>query len=440
MVSDFSLGNLDPAYIPIGEPDPHNVGIVSFTTDRNPEDPSRMQAFSSVANFDDESVTVLLELFVNDVSVDVVEQTIKAGEEEGWTFDLPDLTEATLKLVMQHDDDLQVDNVAYAAINRPRLANVLLVTPGDETFRIALQTRQILELANVAFANPASLSTPQQQTQLDTGAYDLVIFDRCQPPHMPQANTLFIDALPPGDGWQRGPVEGPPTIIDVDRVHPLTQLVDMNFVQIAEGHKLKPPLGSTVLFDSAIGPIFAIGPRQGFEDAVLGFPLLTTDNGETIPNTTWPLRPSFPVFVYNLVRYLGGSRGSAGITNVEPGAPITLRSPTGAQSLTVVTPSGDKKVLLPDGHGSFVYTDTDSVGIYQVEHDGSDLVQRFVVNLFNARESDIRPHPEIELGHEKVAAAAQVQIARRELWKWIVALGLLVLGLEWYIYNRRVYL
>ncbi len=439
-VSDFSLGNLEPVFVPCGQPDADNVGIVAFATDRNPENPQRMQAFSSVANFGSEPVTVLLELFIDDVSVDLVEQTIDAGQEKGWHFELPDLDEAMLKLVMQHDDCLPLDNVAYAAINRPRPAQVLLVTPGDETLRVALQTQQITDIAEVAFADPAVLADATHQSHVATGAYDLIIYDRCQPQSMPQANTLFLDALPPGDTWQRGPADGPPTIIDIDRVHPLTQLVDMNYVQIAEGHKLTPPLGSTVLFDSAIGPVFAIGPREGFEDAVVGFPLLTSDNGQTVPNTTWPLRPSFPVFIYNVVRYLGGSHGAAGVMNADPGTPLTFRSPSNADTLTVVLPNGEKRRLQPDGHRVFAFAESDAVGVYTVQHDGSNLVQRFVVNLFDSRESNIRPRPMLELGHATVTASSQMQPTRRELWKWIVLLGLLILALEWYIYNRRVYL
>ncbi len=439
-VSNFSLGNLEPVFVPLGKADADNVGIIAFATDRNPENPQRLQAFSSVANFGSEPVTVLLELFVDDVSVDLVEQTIGTGEEKGWHFDLPDLDEAVLKLVMQHDDCLPIDNVAYAAINRPRLAHVLLVTPGDETLRIALQTQQIGGIAEVTIADPTVLTDSTHQSQVATGAYDLVIYDRCGPQRMPQANTLFIDALPPGETWKRGPLDGPPAIIDIDRVHPLTQLVDMNFVQIAEGHQLQPPLGSTILFDSAIGPVFAVGPREGFEDAILGFSLLTTDNGEIVPNTTWPLRPSFPVFIYNVVRYLGGSRGSSGILNVEPGHPIALRSPTNADQLSVTLPSGERKQLSPDGHNTFLFTDSEQVGVYTVEQHENDLVQRFAVNLFDSRESNIRPRAMIELGHETVAATVQTQTTRRELWKWILLLGLIILAVEWYMYNRRVYL
>ncbi len=50
-VPDFSLGNLTPMFVPIGQTGAENVGIVAFSTDRNPEDPARMQAFCSVANF-----------------------------------------------------------------------------------------------------------------------------------------------------------------------------------------------------------------------------------------------------------------------------------------------------------------------------------------------------------------------------------------------------
>ncbi len=251
---------------------------------------------------------------------------------------------------------------------------------------------------------------------------------------------MFIDALPPGEKWSWGETDGPPTIIDIDRVHPLTQFVDMNYVKIAEGRKLTPPLGSTVLFDSVIGPLFAIGPREGFEDAVLGFPLLTTDSGETVPNTTWPLRPSFPVFIYNAVRYLGGNRGSSSVTNYKPGEAVTLRVPTGAEEISVISPSGRRTHLRRGGQNTFVFTDTQSVGVYDVRHDESDFAQRFVVNLFDTRESNIHARQKVELGHETVVASPQLQVTRRELWKWILLLGLIILGAEWYVYNRRVYL
>ncbi len=71
--------------------------------------------------------------------------------------------------------------------------------------------------------------------QAAVGAYDLIIYDRCQPPAMPQSNTLFIGVLPPDERWTCKPAEGSPVIIDIDHVHPLTQLLEMNYVEIAEG-------------------------------------------------------------------------------------------------------------------------------------------------------------------------------------------------------------
>lgn len=439
-VTDYSLGNLTPEFIPIGQDGVENVGIVSFSTDRNPEDPERMQAFCSVANYGSQTETVLLELLINDDSVDLVELTVEAGKERGWHFDLPDLDESVLKLVMQHDDALQVDNVAYSAVNRPRLSRVLLVTPGDESLRLAMKTVKLRELAIVSIVSPQVLSSPEHQSQAEIGAFDLIIYDRCQPEQLPQANTLFIGALPPGDRWSWGKKDGPPTIIDIDQVHPLTQLIEMHYVKIAEGRKLTPPTGSTVLFDSVLGPIFAIGPREGFEDAVLGFPLQTTDEGETVPNTTWPLRPSFPVFVYNAVQYLGGSQGSSGVTNVRPGEPITLRSATAEDEMIIVSPDGKSSRVRRDGHNTFVYTNTKTLGVYEVQHQGTDFIQRFVVNLFDTQESNIVPRDNVELGHETVAGTKGIRPKRKELWKWILLLGLTILALEWYIYNRRVYL
>ena len=42
--------------------------------------------------------------------------------------------------------------------------------------------------------------------------------------------------------------------------------------------------------------------------------------------------------------------------------------------------------------------------------------------------------------HVKISGTRAVARTRREAWKWLVMLALIVLLVEWYIYNRRVYL
>ena len=440
-VPDFSLGNLTPVYVASGQVPYDNLAVVAFATDRNPQHPERMQAFANVANFGAQDATVTLELFLDDQSLDLVELPVAAGKEAGWHFDLPDLEEGMLKVVLQHDDALRLDNVAYTAINRPRPARVLVVSPGNEALRASLDTSQVQELAVVTFAEPPILDTAEHKEQVDAGLYDLIIYDRCQPARMPQANTLFLGSLPPGDQWTAGPPAGPPNIIDIDRTHPLTQLVDMSYVRIAEGRALKPPLGSTVLFDSVIGPLLAIAPRDAFEDAVCGFPLFVEENGETVPNSTWPLRPSFPVFFFNAVRYLGGSRGVQAIGNVPPGSPMTIRSPAVVTEITVTNPQGERTAMRRTNQAPFVYTSTQDLGVYTIQ-EGSDkeVSHRFAVNLFDRQESDLRPRENLDLGHETVPGQAGFASARRETWKWILLLGLGVLLFEWYVYNRRVYI
>jgi hypothetical protein len=63
------------------------------------------------------------------------------------------------------------------------------------------------------------------------------------------------------------------------------------------------------------------------------------------------------------------------------------------------------------------------------------------VNLFDPVESASRPdpNPTIKVGDVKVKGETGWEPGRREIWKWLVLTGLVVLLVEWYIYIRRVY-
>jgi hypothetical protein len=158
-------------------------------------------------------------------------------------------------------------------------------------------------------------------------------------------------------------------------------------------------------------------------------------------NTDWFRRRSFPVFVMNALKYLGGVRSSLAAPNILPGTPAVLRTVTPVAKVMVSSPRGDQFEVPRELQNTYVFSRTDELGVYDVrEGSGAKVAQQFAVNLFDTRESDLTPAEKIDIGHEEVKAKEGKQAARQEMWKWILLGAIGVLIFEWYIYNRRVYL
>ena len=444
-VPDFRLGNLDPRHWQIGSENPANLGITAFSTSRNPDKPGALFIYAQLQNSGPEKKTISTSLFFDDKLVDAKDVEIPGRDlgEPGITgvqFDLEDVEDGVLRLEIDSKDVLPLDNKAFAVVNYARRAKVLLATPGNDALRLALETEEANKLTEVTLVEPAYLQSKGYQDEVVAGKYDLLIYDQCAPQQMPTANTLFIGRLPPEGDWKAAETQGPPRIVDVDQIHPLSQLLAMGTVQIIDCTPLLPPKGSIALMDSNLGVLYAVGARAGFEDAVLGFELVGVKEGKTEVNTNWPIRQSFPVFVLNAVKYLGGVGTSGALANTKPGQPAILRAATGVPEIEVETPSHEKFTIPRESQNTYVFGRTELPGIYQVrEGSGKQITQRFAVNLFDSRESDLLPR-EIEISGEKVKLEAGKQSARKELWRWLLFVALGVLMFEWYIYNRRVYL
>jgi hypothetical protein len=98
----------------------------------------------------------------------------------------------------------------------------------------------------------------------------------------------------------------------------------------------------------------------------------------------------------------------------------------------------------------FQFHDTSQLGVYEVRQT-NQLIDRFAVNLFDRQESNVRLQPsqdgegntvrpsDIRIGNVDVAASLGRTPTRREAWKIVLTCALAVLVIEWYIYNRRVY-
>ncbi len=413
--------------------------------------PSGSRPSPGCENFGREPADVSLELFLDDRldNADHVEVLPEANR--GVAFDLGAVESGVLRLRATTGDHLALDDVAYAVISPPRRGRVLLVTPGNDPLRLALQTKAVAEIADVRVESPSFLKTKPYAEQAAAGAWQLAIYDRCRPDRMPQSNTFWIGSLPPEGGWSAGKAVASPQIIDVVTSHPLLQWTDLGDVLVAEGTPLRPPRGGSVLVDSDAGPLLALAPRDAFEDAVLGFVILDegTEGGgqaKRYIGTNWFIRPSFPVFVMNLLEYMGGGQEPLETAGPRPGTPVVLDLASGtgqagslSYNVRIRTPSG-QTVDATARAGKVAFADTGELGVYEVQA-GGKTVRRFAVNLFDPNESAIRPDlaPTIKIGDVKVAGESGWEPARREIWKYLVLAGLAVLLLEWYIYIRRIY-
>jgi Mg-chelatase subunit ChlD len=438
-VERFSMGSLTPVFVPIGRAESANVGITSFGVRRLRQPSQTLQAFARLENSAAHDTTTDVELYRDDSLVDNKKVEIKARGSGGVSFDLGDLQTGLLKAVVRRGGALAIDDRAWAVVDPPLRSNVLLVTPGNDALRSALNTDRARALADVETATPEILATEDYRDKAAAGYYAVVIYDQCRPQRMPEADTLFIGALPPSDAWSAKATVAAPAIIDLESSHPLMQLIDLGDVRFAEASPLVPPPGATVLVSTDAGPLLAIAPREGFEDAVLGAEIVGRDaEGQVHVNSDWPLRLSFPVFVLNMLGYFTDA-AAAGSPSIQPGHAAPLGSYGSAQELRIRSPSG-KSTVLSRGRGeSFHFSGTDEPGVYKVEVTGQ-RPSHFSVNLCDSQESDILPRGGIRIGYEDVQGEAGWEGARREFWKPLLLAALAVLLGEWYIYSRRVFL
>lgn len=448
-VPDFSLGNLTPEYHPVGGLEiPNNVGISAFSLSSQLESDSGVQAFVQLQNSDDEAHSVTVELFVDGDVFDV--RSDIAIEKESTTalsFDFGDLLTridkpVPLEVHIKDEDVYMADNIAYGILEPPKKAKVLIVTASNRFLEIATGTELMKKLAVIEFQPPRFLKEKEYVEAATLGVYDLVIFDQCAPEQMPECNTTFIGTQPPTEEWQFGEKQFPTNIIDTDISHPLMDSVSFGTVLIAESRKVTGPKGTLNLIDATFGPVMSIGPRQGFQDLVIGFSLLEYDDeGNANFNTDWVKKLSFPIFVQNVVSQLAGGYRFNASQGFEPGELVKFRTVLPTQTAEVTTPDGKKSKLSPRPDKCFVFTSTELKGIYEVNDLETDsLDQLFSVNLFDNRESDLSVRDTLEIGYEEIEGTVESVPARKDYWSWIILCALTLLMIEWYIYNRRVFI
>ncbi|MFK7766965.1 MAG: BatA and WFA domain-containing protein [Mariniblastus sp.] len=452
-IPTFNLGVLTPEYRPIGglEP-PTNIGITAFSINDQIDGGGQVQVFARIQNSGMEDKEVGISMFVGGDLKDARQITVPGLGGVAQNFDvtafIPGLEKATpIKLQIDDKDIYMQDNVAHCVLNPPRISRILVVSDFnrmDAAFsylRLALNTGWSKKLSQIEYEDRDFLKDPKFKENAALGTYDLVIFDQCSPEEMPLSNTVFWGALPPGDRWKSLEDLETAPVVDSDASHPLMFGVVMGNVHILTAQTLEGPQGSVPLVSSPTGSIMSIAPRGGFEDLVIGFPLVeVTESGDVSNNTNWT-HESFPLFMQNMMATMASTaRFNATKTN-SPGALVKIRPQFPYPAIDVKTPEGRKTTVKARSDNSFVFTQTAKSGIYEVFEKGADEAEQlFAVNLLDRTESDLAVREKLNLGYEEVLGTTSSEPARKDFWPWLVLAALIFITVEWYIYNRRVFI
>lgn len=395
-----------------------NAAIAAFVTQAGPngveallriDNHGSAQSRGTVTIFDDKGKL----LDTNQFAI----ETARSG-----TFSFTELPVSTAyrAVIAPEQDGLPQDNEIWSVPFAASKGKAVLYTPaGNRFLHQVMQTVGSLEVETV-----------QNAPGPNAEARDLWVFDGEVPDKLPQGNILLIapdrktDWLPLA-GEQE--LEQGPQAVSAD--DPMLKYVDWREVHIAKAAVLGEMPGMKTLVRAGDADLVKAGVIDGRRIVVFAFDLHDSD---------FPLRPAFPIFMQNVVNWLSPAQ-TAPIATSHPGESLSIPLTPGAAERSLTYPDGQQQAIKANGTVLTIQV-PEQIGLYKLDEtlDAGAVSKYFSVRLSES-ESDITPKTLSVASSQAGQGEAEQQRAgtgTRELTYWLAALVLLVLLVEWRVYQR----
>jgi hypothetical protein len=423
MAAELREAEIRLSWVRIGRADA-NVGLSAFAVRRYPLDKSQSEVLVELWNPTDEARQVELQLIGDGEPVDI--QTLSLGPEERLrrTFRNVSGVDRTLeaRLVTREGlDHLDADDHAYARLPERRRARVLLVSRGNLYLQAALVLDEYLDVVEV---------TPDAYPP--EGRFDVVLFDAWVPPSPPDTAALYLYPRPEegvtGPFVIEGEVEAP-TIERVERRHPLVRWTALTDVNIASALQVALEREDRVVAGTDALPLIVEGRRNGQRFVALNFDPRRSD---------LVLRVAWPLFLLNTIDWFV-QEDARYVSSYYTGETWHIPVPAGATQATLVGPD-QREYVVPVSEGRALFAGAHA-GIYTIRTEGAEGAvseDSFAVNLGASAETRIAPAEALSVGATTAGQVTPGEVGvRRELWLYMLAAVLLILGVEWFTYHRR---
>lgn len=436
-----------------------NVGMIAMDARRHYERPQFLEVTATVRNFGPSAVTVDAVVYVDDKMLDVQTITLAPGPtaaspQDGTDSNAPQTDgstrvvsfdeiefegEGVVEVVLRTDDALSADDRAWTIVPSPGRTRVLIVGEPNPLFD-PLGGALGASSVEITRMSPDEYESAPDESLADgeRSRFDVVMFDRHSTKRLPQGNYMFWGCVPEIDGVAVDGTIDDEVIFHWDETHPVLRHVSVEAMFVFEWLRLKLPKESIALIDGATSPVMSYLARDASQYLIIAFALMKEERGSYVLNTYWVANPDFVVFTHNAVHYLAAALATTGKKSLRPGEPVTLPLPRGTTRVAIHRPDGTQERDVPAANQTLHYGRTRAVGAYRVEP-GVPGHDTFAVNLFNAEESQVAPAPALALGTDMVATKRANVEVNEPAWPYLVGGMLVLLLLEWIVYNRRVF-
>lgn len=401
-----------------------NMGIISFSTRPLPGSLNDVEILVEAVNETSERQRVPYELRVNGDLADVGEWTFEPGAHRLETLRQYNPGGGKLEFFVEFEDAFPLDNRAYAVLPTPTETQLLLVTEGNLFLESALRTLDGVEIF---------LATPEKYEEIYGDGnlppeIEMVVFDRAEVRLAPNRNSVYIGGWPQSLLPATGELERP-AITDWVRDHPVLANLTLSNVSVQRALRVDDAEGWETLVYSFEDPLVLLRERGGVRQLLLSFEIGSTD---------LPLRTAFPILIANVVRYMTADHEGPALRDVPVGTAFTLDdlralSPELAKVETVALtgPGRRGSTILADHTAPFV---ADRVGIYSFQSAEGEDVPLFAVNLNDGDESRMNPPQPTGDPGNRLPAGGRYAV---QPWSLLAALGLVLILVEWVLFQRR---
>ena len=392
---------------PIDEPlmNLSNVGIVAISALRDRADPEMCRVFVKVNRSAEGPKAAVLRLLENDrvitskaVSFEAQAETTELSTSE--TFEIRLMQSALIRVELDVDDALDIDDRAWVQVPDPRPIRVTIVAPDGDVDPILVDVFEVIARAPVRVQGPADPIVDA----------DLVVFDRVSPTALPVAPTIGFGSVFP-DQSRSDILEtrlNRTRMISWDRSDPMLRDSGLGSVSYQRSVRLADEsAGVRVLARDAFGSTIVERVQGNNRHVRVCFGL---------NDSNWVVQVGLPIFLVNAIeQLLPGTSGTGSVFTTSE--VIQLETNDSSMSIGPVERAGDLEV-------------------------SGAIVSRIGVSLLDASESAIAFKDDIVIGsgmnNTRSSASAALGNGSRDLWRWFTLVAIVLIAIEWFLYGKRV--